>query len=165
MDKHSKKQLVDKTINVVQNAHLGILNDKDIDVQINIRQKKAYLPPNVMLFQKFAYLAATKLKPTTNRVLMLLFSYTQYENYIGMDVKTISEMLSMTERSVISALKELESNNIIVKVKHPSDKRRNDFFINPVAAWKGNSYTRNASIRVLKENKKQLNLFGTQEEE
>lgn len=163
MDKSSKKSLAEYTVETINNAHLGKLNDKKIDVQINIRQKRGVLPQNVMVFQAFAFLAATKLKPSANRVLMLLFSFSEYENYIGMDVKTISEHLDMTERSVITALNELVENNIIIKVDHPSDKRRNDFFINPIAAWKGNSFSRQKSIRQLKENSNQLDLFKGKE--
>ena len=112
--------------------------------QINIYNtpKRIPLPPNVMVFQTFAYLAATKLKDCSIRVLMLLFSKSAYENFLSMDVTTIAEELKYTDRSVIAALNELTANNIIVKIPHPSDKRRNDYFINPAAAWKGNGYTR-----------------------
>jgi hypothetical protein len=119
---------------------------------------RAKIPPAVIVFQAFAYLAATKLRPATNRVLLLLFSMTAYENYIGMDIKTISENLEMSDRSVISALNELEKNKIILKIKHPSDKRRNDYFINPTAVWKGSGTKRLKSIKSF--DPKQLSLFG-----
>jgi hypothetical protein len=122
---------------------------------------KAKIPPTIMLFQAFAYLAATKLRPATNRVLNLLFSMTAYENYIGMDIKTIADTLKMTERSIITAIGELCDSNIVLKIPHPSDKRRNDYFINPTAAWKGGSQKRIKAKQRL--DKTQLTLFKLNE--
>jgi DNA-binding MarR family transcriptional regulator len=137
--------------------------EEPLQTTVNIITTKKRLPlePNIMVFQSFAYLAATKLKPSTNKVLMYLFSLSAYENYIGIDIKTLSEELSLTERSIITGLKELEVNNVILKFKHPIDKRRHDYFINPIAAWKGNSFTRKTTIRKVEtETPGQLNLFN-----
>ena len=41
-------------------------------ISVNFGKKKRVpLPPNIMVFQTFAFLAATELKPATNKVLML----------------------------------------------------------------------------------------------
>ncbi len=134
------------------------------EVKVNIRNKRAVkLPPNIMVFQTFAFLAATKLKPSTNKVLMLFFASSGYENYIGMDVITISEKLDVSERSVVRSIRELEDNNIIIKTKHPVDKRRNDYFLNPYSAWKGNSYSRKKVLEILPSN--QLCLFNVSAED
>lgn len=147
MDKFSKKTLTNDVTKTVKSAHLGTLNGvENVQVKVSIERSKIKLEPNVMVFQAFAFLAATKLKDSSNRVLMLLFSKSGYENYVSMDVSTIAESLKYTERSVIMALNELTDNNIVIKVKHPSDKRRHDYFINPIAAWRGNSYTRKKMI-------------------
>lgn len=148
----NKKQEFAKLVN----DNLPELGNSSI---VFVSQKKGVkLPPNVMVFQAFAYLAATKLKDSSNRVLMLLFSQSAYENYISMDVKTISEILNYTERSVITALSELVKNNIILKIKHPSDNRRHDYFLNPTSAWKGNSTSRLKMITKMDSN--QLDIFG-----
>jgi predicted transcriptional regulator len=161
MDKYSKENLISLTKEITQNAHLGALNGKDIDVSVNVRQKRGKLPPNIMVFQAFAYLSATKLKPATNKVLMLFFSISGYENYVGMDVTTIMEELNLSKPSVVNALKELEDNNIIMKVANVIDKRRNDYFINPLSAWKGNSFTRQKMIKTLTlHNPNQLSIFS-----
>ena len=120
-------------------------------------QNKPKLEDNVMVFQAFAYLAATRLKPSTCKVLFYFFSLSAWENYLQIDVKSISENLSITERSVMSAIKELKENNIVIITPHPSDKRRNDYFINPLAAWKGNSYTRRNTLQKL--GRTQINMF------
>jgi len=137
--------------NQMQQVNKAIKNIAGQEMQVNVYNspKRVPLPPNIMVFQAFAYLAATKLKDCSNRVLMLLFSKSGYENFVSMDITTISEELKYTERSVISALNELTENNIIIKTPHPSDKRRNDYFINPIAAWKGNGYTRKKKIALI----------------
>lgn len=125
-------------------------------VTIIVSKDRIKLPPNIMVFQTFAYLAAIKLKPSTNRLLMYLFSMSRYENFISMDLKTISEELNISKQSIVSAMNELVNNNIILKVKHLPDKRRNEYFLNPVAAWKGNSFTR---LDAIKKTDNQLKLF------
>ena len=44
-------------------------------INVNFGKKRIPLPPNIMVFQTFAFLAATELKPATNKVLMLFFAY------------------------------------------------------------------------------------------
>lgn len=153
------KKLAYKVQDVVNDFDSG-LQPMETKVTISKQKKRIPLPPNVMVFQAFAYLSATKLKASTNRILMLLFAQSAYENYIGMDIKTIAEELKISERSVINGLNELEVNNIIIKFKHPSDKRRHDYFINPTASWKGNSFTRKKTIdSIVKTDHDQLELF------
>lgn len=124
-----------------------------------VKQKKGVkLPQHIMLMQAFAYLACTRLKDSTNRVLMYFFGTAPYENYISMDVASITTVLNMSKRSVISALNELESNNIIIKIANPRDGRRHDYFLNPNTAWKGNGESREKAMSKL--SKDQLSLFG-----
>jgi predicted transcriptional regulator len=145
-----KRSITEEVQKLVKNEHPDIEN---ISTKIIIKHNSGVkLPQNVMVFQKFAYLAATKLKPSTNQVLMLFWAMSEYENYVSMDVKTLSETLVIDERTVIRALNELEQYNIIIRTKHPSDKRRNDYFINPAASWKGNSNARAKKIKELATN-------------
>jgi hypothetical protein len=151
MQEKDKEKIARKVKEIVPEA-------KEINVFVKAKNNRVPLAPNIMVFQTFAFLAATKLKPSTNKVLMLFFANSAYENYIGMDVITISEKLDISERSVLSALRELVIHNVIIKTKHPTDRRRNDYFLNPFASWKGNSESRKRMISIIPEN--QLNLFG-----
>lgn len=161
MTEKNRKQVAKK----IADSIIENVDDKQKwSVKVIAQKERVKIPANIMVFQAFAFLAATKLKPATNCVLMLLFSQSQYENYVSMDVKTISEMLEYSEQSVVSALNELVKNNIVIKVAHPADKRRNDYFLNPIAAWKGNSYVRKKMITKLEENKAQLKLFNENNE-
>ena len=130
-------------------------------VTIRTAPKRISLPPNMMVFQAAAYLCATKLNASTNRILMFFFAKSGYENFIGVDVKTLCEELRMSKPTVCDGLKALEENNVLVKYQNVHDKRRHDYFINPVSAWKGNSFTRDQKLKTMATaNTKQLELFG-----
>ena len=155
---NKKEQKLAQDVYEVVNA-----SNEDMQTVVNIRNapKRISLPPNIMVFQAAAYLCSTKLNASTNRLLMYFFSKSVYENYVGIDIKTFMEELKMSKPTVTSALNSLEENNIIIKYQNVNDKRRHDYFINPVSAWKGNSYTRNSKIKIIKEeNPQQLDLFG-----
>ena len=130
-------------------------------VTIRTAPKRISLPPNMMVFQAAAYLCATKLNASTNRILMFFFAKSGYENFIGVDVKTLCEELGMSKPTVCKGLETLEENNVLIKYQNIHDRRRHDYFINPVSAWKGNSYTRDKKLKVMESaNTKQLELFG-----
>jgi len=131
-------------------------------VKIIVAKPRLSLPDNVMVFQSFAYLAAIKLKASTIRVLMFLLGSTEYENYIQVDILTLSEKLNLSEVTIVSALKELKENNIVLKVTNGMDRRRHDYFVNPTSAWRGNSFARQTLMQKIDKN--QMKLFdGTQQ--
>ena len=150
MDENTKKDIASGVKENVPNA---------TEISVNVFGKRGVkMAPNIMVFQTFAYLAATKLQPGSCKVLLLFFAYSAYENYVSMDVLTISEVSELSERQTSRALKELEKNGIVTKVKHPSDRRRNDYFLNPYSCWKGHSKSRKKMIEAIPDN--QLSLFG-----
>jgi hypothetical protein len=161
-ERMNKKNLADEVYNIVNKSVEG---SRPHEITVNIREekKKLPLPPSIIVFQAAAFMCATKLTPSANRILMFFFSKSVYENFIGIDVLTLVEDLKVSKRSVINGLQELEDANIIIKIVNGQDRRRHDYFINPVAAWKGHSYSRNKQINKMKETKEsaaQLNLFN-----
>lgn len=143
-----------KILNAVRNS----LDTPEININIK-DASRIKIPPNVMVFQTFAYLAATKLNPTSNRILMLFIAVSQYENGVSMDVESIREELGIKSKTtILTALKELEENGVILKIPYLKDKRRNEYYINPIAAWKGNGFSRRDFMRSNDPN--QLNLFN-----
>ena len=130
-------------------------------VNVNVfTGKKVPLPPNIMVFQTFAYLAATELKPATNKVLMLFFASSGYENFVSMDIQTIAEKLEISMRSVSYAIRELKKHNVILQTKYLADRRRNEYYLNPLSSWKGNSKSRKKMLQIIPSN--QLSLFGVE---
>jgi hypothetical protein len=154
----NKEKVARQVYNIIQNEN----DSRPVETNVLIRTspKRISLPPNLMVFQAAAYLCSTKLNASTNRILMFFFAKSAYENYIGIDIKTLMEELVMSKPTVVNALKELETNNIIIKYQNVNDNRRHDYFINPITAWKGNSYTRDRQIKKIAGiNPDQLDMF------
>lgn len=150
-----------EALRVVRGAlELAGLNPDEYDLML-FKKGKPKSAPNIQLFQTAAYLAATCLSPSANKILMYFLSISEFENYVGMDQKSLHEELGMSLRSTTYGIKELVENGIIIKVAHISDKRRNDYFINPMQAWKGKTLNRKIALNKLnKEFENQLHLFG-----
>ena len=156
----NKKKVAREVYDVVHDTTSG--RPMETNVTIRTAPKRISLPPNMMVFQAAAYLCSTKLNASTNRILMFFFAKSAYENYIGIDIKTLMDELSMSKPTVINALKDLEVNNIIIKYQNINDNRRHDYFINPITAWKGNSYTWDKQKKKLAgSNPDQLELFSS----
>jgi hypothetical protein len=166
-----RKKVTEAVYNALQNEN-NVINGKDVKVSeivttVRIGEKKTPLPPNAMVFQLAASLCSANLNGAANRILMHFIAEVGWENYIGIDQKTIAEKLSMSLRSVTRGLHELKEINILQQMNHPTDKRRKDYFINPAMLWKGNSYTRKERVRKIKELDSQisLNLFNEEQPE
>lgn len=89
-----------------------------------------------MQFQEFTYLSATRLKPSSNKVLMYFIALARHNKYVVIDQKTIMEQLGLTKQTVVSALKQLYEFDIINKIPNSKDNRRIDYFIKPINSWK-----------------------------
>ena len=117
------------------------------------------LPDNVMVFQEFAFTASRLCSNSALRVLMYLFSISGYENLIEFHVISLAENLNVHQRTIIRAINELIEYNVVQKFKSKKDGRINDYFINPVAAWRGNSQARQKYMMEFND-KNQLLLFA-----
>jgi len=161
----TREELVDngkkKALNIVKSAlELAGLDPSDYNLTLH-KKSQPKAAPNIQVFQTAAYLAATCLSPSANKILMYFLSMSEFENFVGIDQKSLSEDLDMKLRTVNSAIKELTENGVIIKTKHLSDKRRNDYYLNPMSAWKGKTLNRKIALEKLKkEDQNQLHLFG-----
>lgn len=127
-----------------------------------ISHKRGKMPDSTFVLQQFCRDVSKRMNysSTVFRVLFHLFGLSEFENYVCIDVKTISDETGISEESVKRATKKLEKDNILLKMKHPSDKRRVDYFINPMAAWRGKALDRTNTISKIEKSKpSQLNLF------
>jgi len=130
-------------------------------VQVSIHKtENVSIPASVFIFQQFASLCAINMNGSTSRVLLFLLSIQGYENIVGVDLATISETINMSRQTVFRCMKHLERFNIINKFPNPTDRRRNDYFINPMATWKGKSTQRLKQIEYLQRHQLQLELFN-----
>lgn len=150
---------------VAQKVFDAINNDEAKEalnnVNINVQPNRTPLPNNIMVFQRFAMLAATKLKPSSNRILMYFFALSEYENQIAISQEQLQEDLILGKSTVVRALNELKKEGIILSVPHANDKRFNEYILNPMSSWKGNGTSRKILLeKISKLNPNQLDLFG-----
>lgn len=133
----------------------------EVEVTTIVKTKQGKMPQSVIVIQAFALELAyrTKYGVNTFRVLFYFISLSEFENFISIDVKSISEDLGISIPSVKRATKQLSDDNIIIKTAHPTDKRRVDYFLNPMAMWKGKTLKRDKFLLEAKRNKMQLDLF------
>lgn len=160
-----KKEVKNKVKEIAEYAGLGIEEmGKDEGIRIDaytiMKKQQGRTDPFVRVLQEFASAVVNHdFSKNTYRVMMLFFSTCQYGNFVNMDIKTISDTLQITERNTIDAVKKLCENNIIIKVENLQDRRRNDYFLNPLAIWKGQTEDRRKTVKKLMDNETQLNLF------
>jgi len=140
---------------------LGRENDMIFQANTIIKAKKSNMPPFVFVVQQFAKVFSERvtLKSSTYRIFFHFIALMEYENFISVDIQTISENLNINIRTLIRGLKDLEDLNIVKKTLRINDKRRHEYYINPVHIWKGNANARNKAIKKQTEkNSKSLEL-------
>ena len=163
MKKQNKNDILSAFGSYVEGGFEEVGREMGLNVEANtfIKTKQGNLPQAVFVLQTFAEKLSyrTDYNVHTFRVLFYFISLSQFENFVSIDVKTISENLGIPIISVKRATKKLTNDNVILKVPHPSDKRRIDYFLNPMAAWKGKSLNRDKALAKLKKSKVQLEMF------
>lgn len=143
LSKHKKIEIADG----IQDNLDGFGGDVSVSVFV---KKKAPKQSNYVMFYQAVNLELVKiLTPCGCKVLLYLMSKTQYDNYIGVNQKTIQEDLGYKAPvSIVNAIKELQSYNIVISMPDLVDKRRNVYFINPCQSWKGKVAKRIEAIKI-----------------
>lgn len=140
----TKEQMVaikDSTGQILDTAKVTMIVQRDVP--------KFRGEPFTLLFQGINNAIARNIKPLTAKLLLYVCSIAEYNNFIDRTVEEICTDLSYTKKWVISSLKELEDANILIKHKHPTDKRRHVYTLHPGQSWKGEVAKRNKRISEL----------------
>jgi len=159
MDKKTKERVKNIASQLEDGAReLAKENNVKLEALTVIKERKEMMPPFVFVLQDFAGIFSQNLDlpASTYRILFYFFKLMEYENFISIDVESISENLNINKRTVIRAINKLEELNIIKKTLHINDKRRHEYYINPIAAWKGNSRSRIKAMNKIKEKDKRI---------
>lgn len=130
---------------------------EDVAVSVSIRRKIAKTPDFVMIYQEIGkkVLEGT-ISLSTSKVFFYLVMNIDFENFIGIDLKSISENIKMPLPTVKKTMRELKEIGILISIKDNFDTRRNIYRLNPVVAWKGKVNNRTKAI---KENPAQVKMF------
>lgn len=138
-----KAKLIENGVENVLNEN-GMESSKEVSIFISNKSKEKDV------FIKFFQAQGAILnncKPATVKLFNYFLIQSAYGNYVEADIKSISAITDMSERSVKRGLQELVDNGVIVRDKDLNDKRRNMYLINPHIAWKGNPSDRKKIIR------------------
>lgn len=152
----TKQQMVaikDSTGKILDTAKVTMIVQRDVP--------KYRGEPFTLLFQGINNAISRNIKPLTAKILLYMCSISEYNNFIDRTVDELCEDLSYTKKWVISSLKELEEANILIKHKHPTDKRRHVYSLHPGQSWKGEVKERKKRISEL--DPKQLQMFPNTE--
>lgn len=127
---------------------------KDVGGEVSVtvyngRKKIKGLPDFTMIFQVINETLTRDMKPATCKVLLYLLSIAQYDNFIGVNIETLQEKLSLSKVTVITAMNELKSKNILLSIKDSLDKRRNVYRLNPHQSWRGTNQKRIINIKAM----------------
>jgi DNA-binding MarR family transcriptional regulator len=147
-----------KQLEEIQQKVSEYTGEDKVSVSIH-KTDNANIPASVFLFQHFARISSIQMNGSTSRVLLFLLSIQGYENIVGVDIKTISETLGMSERTTMRSMKSLEEFNVIKRYPNFTDRRRNDYFVNPLATWKGKSRNRLKQMAEIHRHQLSLDLF------
>lgn len=146
---------------IKQTLEVAGLNPDEYDLALYNKARRVPAAPNIQVFQTAAFLAATTLSGSANKIYMYFLSQSGFENYASFDQRTLHENLDMSLSSVEKAIRELTDNGLIIKTDHINDKRRRDYWINPMGAWKGKMAKRKNAIDMANNAlDNQLHLFG-----
>ncbi len=79
------------------------------------------------------------LNGTDYRVLHQMLSHIEFENWIDVSQVTIAEELNIKQQNVARSVKKLIEKGVFEKSKHPQDKRRIRYRLNPEFGWRGDA--------------------------
>lgn len=123
---------------------------EDTSVSVYVKKSIPKQSGFTMFYQDVNLELVKLLKPNACKLLLFLMSKTQYDNYIGVNQKTIMEELGYkTLKSIVDGLKELMGYNIVLVLEDVDDGRRNLYYLNPMQSWKGKVAKRIQNIKKL----------------
>lgn len=145
-----------KKLESIQRGIMDELGDS-VAVTVTVKRKITKTPDFVMLYQEVGKkILEGNMKLSTSKVFFYLIVNMNFENFIGIDMKSISEKINMPLRTVTLAMKELKELGMVVAIKNNWDSRRNDYRLNPIVCWKGKV---NSRTKTMKENPMQITMF------
>jgi len=137
---------------------------EDMAVSLSIRKAKIPVTPDfVMVYQEVGKkILEGNIALSSSKVFFYLIMNIDFQNFIGIDLKSISENIKMPLPTVKKAMRELKEAGILLSVKDNFDARRNVYRLNPLTAWKGKVRNR---IKQMKEDPAQLAIWDSKKNE
>lgn len=159
MDQQKIEQIVKEKTFEVSEALKKVIGTENT-ITVSIRKPKIPRGPDfVMIYQEIGkQILEGNMCLSTSKVFFYLIMNINFENFIGIDLKSISENIAMPLPTIKKAMKELKSAGMIISIKDNFDARRNIYKLNPLVGWKGKQINR---IKIIKQNPDQTMLWNT----
>lgn len=156
---------------VLKKDIVDVLNNNSItnsDVNIFLKTKSVKETEQfVKIFQKTLEYYVTTLTGSGMKLMMYFISTMPFGNFIEVDQKILMDKLKMGRTALNKSMNELKELGVIAILPDMNDKRRNTYYMNHYAAWKGNPGDRQKSIKRNKDsfpNPNQLQLGFNQDD-
>lgn len=159
MNQQETEQLTKEKTFEAAEALKNVIGTDNI-ISVSIRKPKIPRGPDfIMVYQEVGrQILEGNMCLSTSKVFFYLIMNITFENFIGIDLKTISEKINMPLPTVKKAMKELKDAGMLMSIKDNFDTRRNIYRLNPIVGWKGKQTNR---IKTIKQNQNQTLLFPT----
>ena len=159
MNKQETEQVAKEKTFEVAEALKKVIGTENI-IAVSIRKPKIPRGPDfVMIYQEVGkQILEGNMCLSTSKVFFYLIMNINFENFIGIDLKSISENITMPLPTVKKAMKELKDAGMLISIKDNFDTRRNIYRLNPIVGWKGKQINR---IKTMKQNPSQTTLWNT----
>lgn len=132
--KDSELKVTSENIASVVKAELG----DDYNINVSLRRPKIQSEAFIMIYQEIGKkILEGDISLSAVKLFYYMANHMQFENFIGIDLKTISENIKMPLSTVKEAMRDIKDMGLVISIKDNFDNRRNVYRINPVVAWKG----------------------------
>jgi DNA-binding MarR family transcriptional regulator len=133
---------------ISEELNVGIDSPTSVNVFVKKENSAKFESEYLMVFQDFLKMAAQYrfTNKATYQLLIAIMGYAKYGNGFSLDISDMSNATGHNEKTIRRAIKELLETQILSVYKNINDKRRNDYYINPNAVWKGTSQDRKIFI-------------------
>ena len=152
------KDITKSEMVAITNAVTGEIETAKVTIHIQ-KDKPKYKDKFTIFFQTAGLTLVREIKPITTHLLFYMNSVCQYGNIVDRTVLEMAEDIGYKKNQVLKGLKQLYELNIIIKIQHKDDARRNIIMINPAQSWKGKPIERAKALSKLT-NSQQLSLFN-----
>lgn len=127
-----KEQMV-----LLQDAVSGVVETAKVSVFVQKDAPKYKGEAFTLMFQGISRAISRKISPSASKMLLYFMAVVEYDNYIFLGRKEMSEELGYSLRQVDRALIELVDMKVVFKAQHPRDSRVIIYSLNPYQSWKG----------------------------
>ena len=111
---------------------------EDTAVNFFVTRKIPKTADFVMVYQEtMKKILEGEISLSTVKVFAYMMMNMSFENFIGIDLKSISDKIRMPLPTVKKAMSELKESGMLISIKDNFDARRNVYRLNPIIAWKG----------------------------